>query len=160
MKVFLALVLTAVLMPHVPTLASSPADSLLIGSWAVDVSRLPVPPEARPRSVTITFRDSGDGMWTTHVDIVASDGAESHAVGTVSLDGKAGSVTGSIEADVAAVKMPVPDVLVLMLAKGGAPASTRIYTVGADGKTMIETATYFGPGGEPLMRTNYFSRVR
>ena len=44
--------------------------------------------------------------------------------------------------------------------KGGIPASTRIYTVAPDGKTMIETAGYIGEGGKPVMRTNYFKRIR
>jgi hypothetical protein len=160
MKVFFAILLGAVLLPGVPTLASSADGSPLIGSWTVDVTRLPMPPQARPKSVTVTFSDSGPGKWTTNVDIVDSTGAESHSVGTNSLDGMPAPVTGSIEADVAAVKMPAPNVLVLMLAKEGIPGSTRIYSVSADGKTMIETATYFGDKGQPLMRTHYFSRVR
>ena len=69
-------------------------------------------------------------------------------------------VTGSPEADIAAMKQPQPDVLVVALGKGGIPASTRIYAAAADGKTMVETAVYFGSDGLPIMRTNYFTRVR
>jgi hypothetical protein len=64
------------------------------------------------------------------------------------------------EADSVAVKLPAPNVMVMQLAKGGIPASTRVYTVAADGKTMIETAAYVGPDGKPLLRTNYFSRIK
>jgi hypothetical protein len=56
--------------------------------------------------------------------------------------------------------MPAPHVLVMALGKGGIPASTRIFTVAADGNTQIETAVYFGHNGIPVMRTNYFTRVR
>lgn len=162
MKNLVAILLAAVLMPCASVLASPPSASPLIGSWAVDVSRLPIPPQARPKSVTITFAATGDGAWTTHVDIVDAGGAESHAAGTATLDGKPTPVTGSAEADIAAVEMPVPNVLVLSLGKGGTPASTRIYAVAADGKTMIETVVYFWDRGQPLpqMRTNYFRRVR
>ena len=159
MKVFFAVLLT-ILLPSVAVLASPPAASPLIGSWAVDIARLPVPPQARPKSVTFTFSESGDGMLKMQVHIVGPDGSESHSIATASLDGEAVPVTGSMEADVAAVKMPAPNVLVLMLAKEKAPASTRIFTVSADGKTMIETAAYFGPEGRPLMRTNHFSRIQ
>ena len=76
MKVFFAVLLT-ILLPTVPVQASPPGTSPLIGSWAVDVARLPI-----------------------------------------------------------------------------------IYTVDADEKTMIETAAYFGPEGQPLMRTNHFSRIQ
>ena len=52
--------------------------SPLFGTWAVDVTRLPMPPEARPKSVTFTFSDAGAGKWTTHVDIYGGDGSERH----------------------------------------------------------------------------------
>lgn len=145
--------------PRASTLASPSAASPLIGSWAVDVSRLPIPPEARPKKVTITFGDAGEGAWRTDVDIVDAGGAESHAISTATLDGKPTPVSGSGEADIVAVKMPVPNVLVLALGKGGDPASTRIYAVAADGKTMIETAVYFGNNGLPVTRTNYFTHI-
>lgn len=76
------------------------------------------------------------------------------------LDGTPAAVTDSIEADITAVKMPASNVLIMQLGKGGVPASTRIYTVAADGKSMIETAAYFGQDGKPILRTNYFMRVR
>lgn len=140
--------------------ASPPSPSPLLGSWAVDLARLPIPPEARPKSVTITYSDAGGGKWKTNVDILGNDGSASHAVSTYALDGTPTPVTGSLEADIAAVKTPAPNVMVLALGKGGIPASTRIYTVAPDGRTMIETAVYFGDDGRPVMRTNYFTRVR
>lgn len=162
MKSLVAILLAAFLMPCASVLASPPSTSPLIGSWAVDVSRLPIPPQARPKSVTITFAAAGGGAWITQVDIVDGGGAESHAVGTSTLDGKPAPVAGSNEADISSAEMPVPNVLVLSLGKGGTPASTRIYAVAADGKTMIETVVYFWDRGQPIpqMRTNYFMRVR
>jgi hypothetical protein len=50
--------------------------------------------------------------------------------------------------------------MVLELGKNGMPASTRVYTVAPDGRTMMETAAYIGSDGKPVMRTNYFNRVR
>ena len=160
MKAIVSMLLAAVLIHDAPAFARSPSASPLIGSWTVDVSRLPIPPAARPKRVTITFGDAGGGKWTTQVDIVDGGGAKSHAVGIAPLDGTPVSVTGSSEADISAVRMPAPNVLVMQLGKGGIPGSTRIYTVAADGKTMIETAAYFGRDGKPIFRTNYFTRVR
>jgi hypothetical protein len=135
--------------------------SPLLGSWSVDVSRLPMPPEARPKRVTISFTDSAGGTWTTNVDIYGGDGSQRHMAGTSALDGTPGAVKGDLsEADSVAVKLPAPNVMVMQLAKGGIPASTRVYTVAADGKTMIETAAYVGPDDKPLLRTNYFSRIK
>jgi hypothetical protein len=143
-----------------PAHARSLTGSPLLGKWAVDVSRLPVPLAARPKGVTITFSDAGQGKLTMEVDIVDAGGAEIHSTGTAALDGSSAHVEGSPEADIAAMKLPQPGVLVLALGKGGIPASTRIYAATADGKTMVETAVYFGSDGLPIMRTNYFTRVR
>lgn len=157
-----AILFAAVSMLGTPALAGSLDASPLIGSWTVDVSRLPIPPQARPKSVTITFADAGHGKWTTQVDIIDAAGSENYSTGTNTLDGKPAHVMNSNEADIAAMKMPVPNVLVLSLGKDGSPASTRIYTVAAGGKTMIETVTYFWDKGQPMpaMRTNHFTRVR
>jgi outer membrane murein-binding lipoprotein Lpp len=158
MKTFAAAVLAALLLPGIASGAKPSRISPLVGRWAVDVSRLPMAPEARPRSVTITFAGSADATWSTQVDIVDAGGNASHATGTTRLDGTPATVTGSAEADVAATTMPTPDVLVMSLAKGGAPANTRIYTVAADGRAMVETAAYFGSDGKPILRTHYFTR--
>lgn len=157
MKALLGTLLLAAAAPA--TSASAQSASPLLGSWAVDVSRLPIPPEARPKSVTITYSDAGGGKWRTNVDVVRPDGSEDHAAGTNTLDGTPAPVTGNFEADTSAARLPEPHVLIMALAQGGIPASTRIYTVAPDGKTMTETAVYFRDG-QPVMRTNHFTRVR
>jgi hypothetical protein len=158
MKTFLAIALLAAPIGSAPALADSSASPLL-GSWAVDVSQLPIPPEAWPKSVTLTFSETDNSNLRINVDIVGADGAEMRSVAVASLDGDPVPVTNSIEADIAAVKQPAPNVLVVVLAKAGVPGSTRVYAVDRGGKTMVETATYFGSDGQPLIRTNYFSRV-
>ena len=163
MKALLAIFLVCIV-PKIGATAipdPTPAQrSPLLGSWTVDVSRLPIPPEARPRKVTITFASVDANDWTMRVDIVDADGHEIDATGAYTLDGKQVRVTGSPEADAGAVKMPSPDVLVLALSKGGAGASTRIYAAEPGGQNMVETAVYFGQDGKPIMRTNYFSRAQ
>ncbi|HTP39258.1 MAG TPA: hypothetical protein VMI92_06745 [Steroidobacteraceae bacterium] len=143
-----------------PAFAASAGTSPLMGNWAVDISRLPIPPEARPKSVNIVFRKSGKDSLTIMVDIVDGAGKLSHATSTATLDGKPTEVSGGSEADVAAAMMPTANVLVLVLGKNGVGGSTRVYTLAADGKTMIETATYYTQDGQPLFRTNYFTRSK
>lgn len=159
MKTSIVILLLAVACSIAPAGAAAEATSPLVGRWAVDVSRLPMPREARPMRVTIAFSDAGKGLWSTQVDIVDAGGGETRAIGTAALDGTPASVTGSAEADTAALRMPASNVLVMALGKGGVPASTRIYTVAADGRTMIETAVYFGADGQPILRTNHFTRL-
>lgn len=165
MKSFLAtLLLAAGLGVSAPTAApaadaNTPASSPLLGRWAVDVSRLPMPPAARPKSVTLAFADAGGGKWSVNVEIVDAEGAKIRTVSTYPLDGTVATVQGStIEADTGAMKTPTPNVLVLGLGKAGMPASTRVYTIAADGNSMTETAVSFD--GVPVLRTHYFSRVR
>lgn len=104
-----------------------------MGVWVVDTSRLPLPPEAWPKRVTITFADEGAGRWRTQVEVVAPTGALLMAEGVTPLDGSATQVPSNFEADVSATFMPRPEVLVMQLGKGGMPASSRVYTVAPDG---------------------------
>lgn len=142
-----------------PATSKPAATSPLLGNWSLDLARLPMPPEARPKSVTIAYSDAGAGKWRMAVDIVGGDGSASHAVSTWTPDGSTAPATGS-ETDSIAVKMPAPNVMVAALAKGGMPASTRIYTVAPDGKSMTETAVYFGQDGKAILRTAVFNRVK
>lgn len=159
MKVLFVPLLFAAAVPAAPAMAQAAPPSPLLGSWAVDLSRLPIPPEARPKSVTITYSDAGSGKWRTNVDVIRRDGSGDHATGTHALDGTPAPVAGNFEADTTAARLPEANVLIMALAKGGVPASTRIYTVAPDGKTMTETAVYFRDG-QPVIRTNHFTRVK
>lgn len=145
-----------------PTPAPAPSATIpspLLSSWTVDTTRLPMPPEARPRSVTITYADMGDGRWRTEVEIVDPKGNKISGVSLVPLDGTQVEAKGSPEADRIASTLPQPNVLVTALAKGTVPASTRVYAVSADGQSMVETAVYFGKDGKSIMRTNYFTKT-
>ena len=160
MKALVATLLLSGALLATPAATRTPQPpSPLLGSWAVDLSRLPMPPEARPKRVTITYSDAGGGKWRTNVDVIRQDGSEDHAAGTHTLDGTPAPVTGNFEADTTAARLPEANVMIMALAKGGVPASTRIYTVAPDGRTMTETAVYFRDG-QPVMRTNHFTRVK
>ena len=143
-----------------PAWARPPAPASLAGTWSVEVAKLPAPPAARPRSVTFTFAAAGSGKWSVQVDIIDAAGTERRSQVTAAVDGSLSPVAGdATEADVAALMLPRPGVMVITLSKGGVPGSTRIYAVAPNGQTMVETATYFGRDGLPVMRTNYFIRT-
>ena len=124
MKALVSVLLVVALTHGAPARAGSPEKSPLVGSWTVDTSRLPMAPEARPRSATITFEGAGDGRWTTIVEVVDAAGGKRYARGTSDLEGIPAPVESNFEADVAATTMPEPDVLVMQLAKDGV-ARTR-----------------------------------
>lgn len=140
--------------------AAEAREMHLYGHWAVDTTRLAAPPEARPKQVTVSFAAAEPGRLMTRVEVIDPAGNPLLAEGVTPLDGTPTPVKSSFEADLSATLMPTPDVLVMMLGKDGMPASTRIYAVAADGQSMVETVSYFGEDGKPVMRRNYFSRIR
>lgn len=139
--------------------AQTAAPSPLLGIWAVDVARLPIPEAMRPRSVSIRFGDAGAQRLATTVEVIDPRGAVLRAESTSTLDGSPTPVSGNLEADTAAFTQPAPGVLVMQLARGGQPASTRIYTVSADGQSLTETVAYFNDAGQPALRANHFRRA-
>ncbi len=144
-----------------PARAQNPAPTpSLLGTWAVDVNQLPIPPEARPKSVTITFADAGAEKWRTTVVITGGDGSERRMVSAYKRDGRAVTVEGDQdEGDKVAVSTPTPSIMVLSLSRLGRPGSTRVYSVVPDGRTMTETAVTYDDVGAPQMRTNHFTRI-
>jgi len=159
MKTMIAAVLATLVFQAAPTFAKPPAASPLEGRWAIDVATLPMPPEARPKSVILDFHDAGDGKWATQVEILDPHGGKMSAAATLPLDGTPGPVTGNYWANVSAMKMPAPNVLVMQLVDHGNPSSTRIYSVSEDGNTLTETKAFFSKEGAPILQTNLFNRV-
>lgn len=160
MKLFAVVLLATGAIAQASMAAEPKVGNALVGSWAVDTSRLPMSPEARPKSVTITFSDEGSDRLRTKVEVIDPAGVRLEAEGVTPLDGSPTTIVSNFEADVSATTMPTAEVLIMQLGKNGNPASTRIYAVSADGRTMIETVAYFRPDGEPVLRKNYFARVR
>lgn len=129
----------------------------LVGSWSLDASQMPE--KERPQRVTMSFRASQDGKWTTHVEIVAPDGSTRHAESTAALDGVPVPVTGNMDfIDSVALRQPAPDTLVMTLGKAGARVSTRVYTVAKDLKSMTETIVWSSDKLQKL-ETTHFNRI-
>lgn len=164
MKTLFPFLLIAGAIQASPTLAQTPAEpasapSPLLGTWVLDVASMPFPPEARPKSVTITYSDVGGGNWRTNVDIVGRDGHEIRAAGTYALDGTAAPSEGYPAIDTVATALPAPNVMVSAFYKEGMPRTTRTYTVAADGRTMTETVVWLNLNGKPEITTSRFNRV-
>lgn len=160
LPLLLAVSLNVAAVAHAEPAAKKSASPLL-GEWALDLSKMPVPPEARPKKVTITFADVGEGKWSTRVTIVAPDDSVRDMTSFYARSGKAVPIEGDqTEADTVAVVTPSPQVMVVALGKDNRPASTRIYVVSKDGKMMTEEAVSWSDNGKPLIRTNSFTRVK
>lgn len=140
-----------------PVQAAALREAPLVGSWSLDVTRIPA--AERPQRVTLSFRVGPDGKWTTIVDMAGPDGISRHAESTAALDGVAVPVTGNMDfIDTVSLRQPAPDTLVMTLGKAGAPISTRVYTVQADRSAMTETIVWAG-NGIPGLETTHFRRI-
>lgn len=160
MKRILATLLLLVAASGIAIASDQKPNGSILGTWSVDTSRLPMAPGARPKSVTISFSLAGQGQLSTIVEVIDPTGNRLLATADTPLDGAPTSVKSNFEADASATTLPRPDVLIMQLGKNGHPTSTRIYTLNADGASMIETVATFGADSQPVLRQNYFSRVR
>ena len=158
--IFLALAAMASAASAAPPEPPARVPAPLLGTWALDLARSEIPPEARPNSVTITYTDVGAGKWNTTVNIVGSNGHKIDATATFPLDGTAASGTGYPNVDTIAVKVPSPNVMIAAFYKEGMPRSTRTYIVSPDGRTMSENIVWLNLNGKPEIATNRFNRVR
>ena len=159
MKKHLAALLIAGLVYCAPMLAQSPSSPLL-GKWVLDVESTPFPPDARPKSVTLTYSEAGEGKWRTNVDVVGGNGHEIRAAGTYPLDGTAVPSEGYPTIDTVAAVLPAPNVMVTALYQKGIPRTTRTYTVAADGNTMTETVVWLNLNGKPEITMRRFNRAK
>ncbi|MDP5278976.1 hypothetical protein Q9Q95_08580 [Sphingomonas sp. DG1-23] len=143
-----------------PAAAQSQAPSPLLGTWQLDVARMPFPPEKRPKAVTITYSDAGQGKWRTTLEVTGGDGSPIRAEGTYPLDGTAAPSQGYPGVDMLATRVPASNVMVAAFYKDHMPRTTRTYVVAADGKTMTETVVWLNLNGQPEITTSYFNRAR
>lgn len=139
-------------------IASAGEPHRLVGTWAVDVSRIDQPNP--PKSVTLTLVAADAGAYRMSVDIEAPDGQVIHAESesAVKPDGTAVRVQGSQDVDVVTVSMPNSRTLVMGGGFQGHPSSSRVWTLADDGKEMIEIAIRHLPDGTPYMRKFYWKR--
>lgn len=160
-KPLLMLAAAAIIQAGCAVPAGAEQQSPLLGTWSLDVAQMQAPAELRPKSVTITFAMAEPEKWSTRVAIIAQDESVREMHGVYSLSGLAAPIAGDqLEADMAAVTTPLPNVMLLAMAKEGRPASTRLYTVSPDGSMMIEKAVSWDDNGTPIIRTNTFRRER
>lgn len=146
--------------PH-PERVSQSVPSPLLGTWELDLKRMPDTYGTPPKRVIYTFEDMGSGKWRTTIDITAPDGSVRHTTVSYIPDGKAVRGEGDTgEADSAAVVAPAPNVLIMNLAKEKIKGSVRVYTVSSDGKELIESAANVDDEGNPFIRQFHLKRVR
>lgn len=142
-----------------PAATPAAARSPFLGTWELDLARMPDTYGPPPKRVTYSFADAGAGQWLTRIDIAARDGGGRHVSIRLTRDGKAVPGEGDTVDEYAAAMSPNPNVLVMSLSRAKSLESVRTYTVSADGKEMIESAADVDPSGMPFVRLFHFRRI-
>ncbi len=147
------------------TLALTPASaatqqSPFLGTWELDLTRMPDTYGPPPKRVTFTFRDVGSEQWRTVVEITGGDDKVRQMAVQYRRDGQMACGEGdNSEGDSAAFKSPAPNILVMSQAKNKVLAGVRVYSISSDGNEMTESAANVDSTGAPFVRTFYFKRV-
>lgn len=144
------------LISTVPALADQ--RSLLIGTWAIDAAKLALPDP--PKSVTIVFSEVGGGKYKIAVNIVDHDGRTRHGESIFIPNGTPARGVGNADYDVVSMTMPNRRILVMGGGLEGHPANTRVFSLSADGRHMIETVVSHGADGTPHTRVDVWNRVK
>lgn len=138
--------------------ASADQQSLLIGTWSIDVSKLAIPNP--PRRVTIAFARAGGGEYKMNVNIVDHDGSTRHGETTFKPDGTPSPAVGNADYDVVSMTMPSRRILVMGGEFKGHPGNTRVFSLSDDGRHMIETVVSHTVDGRPHTRVDVWNRAK
>lgn len=130
--------------------------SLLVGTWAIDVTKLAMPDP--PKSVAMMLAYGGGGKYSMIVNIVDHDGSKRYGLSTFKPDGSPFPAYGNADYDIVSITMPSRGILVMGGAFRGHPANSRVFSLADDGKQMIETVVWHSPDGTPHTRVDIWTR--
>ena len=144
----------ALFVAMVGALALAQSTSPLVGTWKLNVEKSKSP----FKSGTSVIEAAGEGIKFT-VDLVATDGTESHWGFTANYDGKDVPVTGdSMYGDTVAVRRVNERTITIAGKFKGKPTTTHTITVSADGKTRTSTAKGTDKNGKPVNSTSFYEK--
>jgi hypothetical protein len=128
-----------------------------IGTWKLNVAQSKFSPGPGPKSQTIKFEKTADGIKVTS-DGVNAEGKEMHGGFTSKWDGKDVPWTGNPNADMAAPKGIDDNSYENTWKKDGKATITSKAVVSADGKTLTITQTGKDAKGEDVNSTAVYDR--
>jgi hypothetical protein len=125
------------------------AADATIGTWTLNVAKSQYSPGPAPKSATITYEETADGIKRTGQSVDA-DGNTASFEYTAKYDGKDYPVSGSDAYDTIALKRINDRTVEATLKKSGKVVSTARRIVSADGKVMTLTITGTNAKGENM----------
>ena len=118
-----------------------------VGAWKLNAAKSKYTPGPGPKSATVTYEETADGIKRTGESIDA-EGNKTSFQYTVKFDGKDYPVSGSDTFDTISAKQVNDHTVASTLKKSGKVVSTSRRVVSADGQTMTLTINGTNSKGE------------
>jgi hypothetical protein len=128
-----------------------------LGTWKLNVAESKYSPGPAPKSLTLKFEATADGIRLTS-DAVDSEGKAAHAVYVSKFDGKDVPWEGNPDADTASAKKIDDNSYENIWKKGGKTTITAKGVVSKDGKTLTVTLTGTDSKGRAVNNTAVYDR--
>ena len=119
-------------------LAAPPATDPVIGTWKLDLARSTFSPGPAPRSQTLTYVKTAQGLALT-LKTMAASGKETTATVTYTTDGRPYAVSGDPDYDIVSAKQVDPLTMQILFMTAAKTVGTALRTVSKDGKTLTYT---------------------
>lgn len=132
------------------------ADNWL-GTWKVDPAKSKWSPGPPPKSYTLMFEETPDGIRLTSDGVLADDSVL-HAMYVSKFDGKDVPWEGNPDADVAAPKKIDDNSYTNAWKKGGKTKMTAKVVVSEDGKTLTSNVTGTNAKGQAVKNTVVYNK--
>jgi hypothetical protein len=128
-----------------------------LGTWKLDTAKSKVSPGPGPKSQTLKFEKTADGIKLTS-DGVSAEGKPTHGEYVSKFDGADVLWTGNPDADTASAKRIDDNSYENVWKKDGKTTITATVVVSEDGKTMTITQVGTNAKGQTVETTNVYTR--
>jgi hypothetical protein len=128
-----------------------------LGTWKYDAAKSKANPGPAPKSQTLKFEQTKDGIQLTN-DGVGADGTVTHSSYVSKFDGKDVVWTGNPDADMAAPKKIDDNSYENTWKKGGKATMMAKVVVSKDGKTLTVTQTGTNAKGQAVSNVGVYDK--
>jgi ABC-type transport system substrate-binding protein len=127
------------------------------GTWKLDVAKSKFSTGPAPKSATITYEETADGIKRSG-ETINADGTKTAFTYTAKYDGKDYPVSGSDVFDTISIKKINDHTVVSTLKKSGKIVSTSRRVVSKDSKTMTLTLNGTNAKGEKIHNVQVYDK--
>jgi ketosteroid isomerase-like protein len=137
---------------------STAIDTMLEGTWELNVAKSRFSPGPGPRSETRTYSMTADGQQRAIYDQVDAEGKRTRGESIYRLDSRDAPITGNPEIDAQAISRTGPRSISGVLKKAGKVVRTATREVSEEGNAMTLRFKGVNAKGQPLDDTWVFDR--